>query len=165
MLVEVVGRGDYTLQLKSPAGLTPDIISPSEDPSEEIPGSLRIQDWSPTGISHLSSNSTWGSELVGSIDIPAASSSPRHVSWQSPKHSPTQTQNPGWHPQFPPQQLVGPGGGRVEGSGTGESEWRVASRSTVPSAGRPGVPSTSWRSHSSMNDDVWMSKEPVATFC
>jgi hypothetical protein len=40
-LVEVSGRGDYTPQLKSPVGLTPDIISPSEDPSEEIPGSVR----------------------------------------------------------------------------------------------------------------------------
>lgn len=56
--VEVVGRGDYTPQLKSPVGLTPGIciISPSEEPSEEIPGSVRIQGWSPTGISHLLSN-------------------------------------------------------------------------------------------------------------
>jgi len=44
--VEVAGRGDYTPQLKSPVGLTPGIciISPSEEPSEEIPGSVRIQD-------------------------------------------------------------------------------------------------------------------------
>jgi hypothetical protein len=44
MLVEVGGRGDYTPQLKSPAWLIPGIISPSEDPSEVIPGSVRIQD-------------------------------------------------------------------------------------------------------------------------
>ena len=55
-LVEVAEGGSYTPQSKSPAGLTPSIISPSEDPSEEIPGSVRIQDWSPTGMFHLPSN-------------------------------------------------------------------------------------------------------------
>lgn len=37
-------KGDYIRQLRSPAGLTLGIISPSEDPSEEIPGSPSIQD-------------------------------------------------------------------------------------------------------------------------
>ena len=52
-LSKLLKRGDYTPQLKSPAG---GIISPSEDPSEEIPGSVRIQDWSLTGMFHLPSN-------------------------------------------------------------------------------------------------------------
>jgi len=76
----------------------------------------------------------------------AASPPPRHPPRQSPKHSPTQTQNPDWHPQLPPQQLDGPG---VE-----PSERRLAPLSAAPSVGRGGIPSTSWRSHSSMKDEA-----------